>query len=83
VGNGAWDALTIAENRHPALCALTFELENVGLVVADLVEELVPDRPPPPKHRRRRIFRLILLRAASCLSVITGSCIFFAKADAP
>jgi hypothetical protein len=52
----------------PYVCALTLELENVRLVVADVVEQLVPDWPFAIKPPAPQGFHL----AAICLSVITG-----------
>lgn len=42
---GARDALTVPKNRHPVLCALAFEFEDVRLVVTDVLKQLVPDWP--------------------------------------
>ncbi len=45
VRDGAWDTLAITEDRHPVLRTLAFEFKDVRLVVADVVKQLVLDRP--------------------------------------
>ena len=66
------DALTVPKNRHPVLCALAFELENLRLVVTDILEQFVLGEPSLSERQRCKVFRLIFQRAASCLSVIIG-----------
>lgn len=45
VRDGAGDSLTVTEDRHPVLRALALELEDVLLVVANVMEQLVPNGP--------------------------------------
>lgn len=40
-----WHTLSVTKNCLPMLCALALELDDVRLVVADVVKQLVPDRP--------------------------------------
>ena len=69
---GGLELTVDTEQGHQVPSTAELEIEDVGFVVADMAEQLAPNRSFIIDRQRRSVLRLTCQRSARCFSVIPG-----------